>query len=288
MYSNLQNGIIIRQANFDDYVPLANFLSFEYFVHRHLDWRTSLDWLGKKPFLIAEYNHEIIACFAAPNDVVSTTWVRVFACAPSFPKEEIWELLFERALEIFDSKIKTVGALGLLNWFVHLIEKTRFRLTQEIIVLERSDPRTIYDGLGNEYFIRKLDPEDLPDVVKLDEISFPPLWQMPMETMRLAYLQSGYSTVIEKDQQIIGYQITTDALSSAHLARIAVRPDIQKKGLAGFLLTDVINYYQKIGISRLTVNTQNDNFASQMLYKKFGFQRLNEQYPVYTFQICED
>ncbi|PKN87905.1 MAG: hypothetical protein CVU46_02870 [Chloroflexi bacterium HGW-Chloroflexi-8] len=283
----MHNGIEIRQASFEDYVPLANFLSFEYFVHRHLDWRTSLDWLGKEPFLIAEYNQEIIACFAAPNDVASTTWVRVFACANSFPKDEIWDLFFEKALDIFDSKIKTVGALGILNWFVHMIAKTRFKLTQEIIVLERSDSSSVDDKIGNEYFIRKLDPDDLPYVVELDELSFPPLWQMPMETMRLAYLQSGYSTVIEKDQQIIGYQITTDALSSAHLARIAVRPDLQKRGLAGFLLTDVINYYQKIGISRLTVNTQNDNFASQMLYKKFGFERLNEHYPVYTFQIYE-
>ena len=283
----MHNGIEIRQASFEDYVPLANFLSFEYFVHRHLDWRTSLDWLGKEPFLIAEYNQEIIACFAAPNDVASTTWVRVFACANSFPKDEIWDLFFEKALDIFDSKIKTVGALGILNWFVHMIEKTKFKLTQEIIVLERSDSSSVDDKIGNEYFIRKLDPDDLPYVVELDELSFPPLWQMPMETMRLAYLQSGYSTVIEKDQQIIGYQITTDALSSAHLARIAVRPDLQKRGLAGFLLTDVINYYQKIGISRLTVNTQNDNFASQMLYKKFGFERLNEHYPVYTFQIYE-
>jgi len=283
----MQNEIKIRPASFDDYVPLANFLSFEYFVHRHLDWRTSLDWLGKDPFLIAEFNHEIVACFAAPNDVVTTTWVRLYACASSFPKDEIWERFFEKAIQLFDTRIKTVGALGILNWFVHMIEKTSFKQTQEIIVLERNDPIKLNNGLGNELFIRKLDPDDLVDVAKLDEGCFPPLWQMPLETMRLAYLQSGYSTVIEKNQQIIGYQITTDALSSAHLARIAIRPDIQKQGLAGFLLTDVINYYQKMGITRLTVNTQNDNFASQMLYKKFGFQRMDEHYPVYTFRINE-
>jgi ribosomal protein S18 acetylase RimI-like enzyme len=275
----------IRPANFEDYVALANFLSFEYFIHRHLDWRSALDWLGRQPFLIAERNHEIVACFAAPNDAPDSTWVRLFACSATQAREEIWEMFLEKALAILDSNIKVIAALGIENWFKNMIGKSRFALTQEIIVLERNEPEPVNPKLGKAFFLRKMDPGDLPEVAELDRCCFPSLWQMPVETMEFAYAQSGYSTVIEQGERIIGYQISTEALSSAHLARISVHPSLQAQGIAGALLADLINNYQKMDITRITVNTQNDNLASQMLYKKYGFRLLPEHYPVYTFQI---
>jgi len=103
--------------------------------------------------------------------------------------------------------------------------------------------------------------------------------------MNLAFLQSGYATVVENNDNVIGYQITTENLSAAHLARIAVLPEFQKNGIAGYLVSDLINFYKKSGFSRITVNTQNDNQSSAMLYKKFGFSLLPDHYPVFTYQL---
>lgn len=283
----MHKDIIIRQANIEDYVPLANFLSFEYFIHRHLDWRSALDWLGKQPFFIAERNHDVIACFAAPNDVSTATWVRLFACSSSISREEIWQVFFEKMLIILDPKINKIGVLAIENWLNHLIEKTQFQLTQEIIVLERSSSNSVERKNRPDLFLRMMNRDDLEIVSELDALCFPALWQLPLDTMKLAFLQSGYATVIENHGKIIGYQITTENLSSAHLARIAVLPDHQNEGVAGFLLTDLINNYKKLGISRITVNTQSDNHNSLRLYLKHEFTQLPERYPVYTFQISQ-
>lgn len=281
----MQKEIIIRKATFDDYASLANFLSFEYFIHRHLDWRSALDWLGKHPFLIAERDNEILACFAAPNDVPDSTWVRLFACSASISRQEVWEIFFENAIQLFSSNIEIIGALAIENWFLHLIEKTKFHLTQEIIVLEKTINEYIDIKKRRDIQIRLMDSDDLIRVAELDSICFPSLWQMPRETMNLAYLQSGYATVVESSEEIIGYQLTTENLSSAHLARIAVLPEFQNNGIAGVLVSDLMNYYKKTGFSRITVNTQNDNKTSTLLYKKFGFSLLPEHYPVFTYPL---
>ena len=63
----MANNIKTRPAKKNDFSELANFLSFEYFVHRHLDWRSSLDWLGHQPFLIAENEREIVAIFGVSS-----------------------------------------------------------------------------------------------------------------------------------------------------------------------------------------------------------------------------
>lgn len=277
--------IVIRKATFEDYTALANFLSFEYFIHRHLDWRSALDWLGKQPFLIAERDHEIVACFASPNDVPDSTWVRIFACSASISRQEIWEKFYIRSLEQNFPSIKLIGALAIENWFLHLIEKTNFRFTQEIIVYEKSIHEFIEIKKRKDLQIRQMDISDLRVVAELDSVCFPSLWQMPFETMNLAFLQSGYATVVENNEDIIGYQISTENLSSAHLARIAVLPEFQKNGIAGYLVSDLINFYKKTGFSRITVNTQNDNKSSSMLYKKFGFSLLPDHYPVFTCQL---
>ena len=41
----------VRTARPDDRQALANLIHFEVYVHRHLDWRHPLDWLGCQPYL---------------------------------------------------------------------------------------------------------------------------------------------------------------------------------------------------------------------------------------------
>ncbi len=281
----MSSKLLVRQAVSNDYVALSHFLSYEYFIHRHLDWRTALDWLGQQPFLIVEQDSEIVACFTAPNEVSSVSWVRLFACSARVSRREVWELCFQQALPLFPATITSITALGIENWFVKLMRDTPFIVVQEIIVFERLEQKLPDFLLPNDLFIRQMEPQDLRTVATLDAICFPPLWQMPLETLQLAYLQSGYASVIEQDDQIIAYQITTESLSSAHLARIAVLPQFQRAGVGATILADVISYFKKRNVKRLTVNTQNDNYYSQGLYKKFGFHLAPERYPVFLHKI---
>jgi ribosomal-protein-alanine N-acetyltransferase len=93
------------------------------------------------------------------------------------------------------------------------------------------------------------------------------------------------ATVAEADGQILGYQLSTRNPLGAHLARLAVRPEMQGRGLGRALIADLIQQAERHGMYHLTVNTQSDNLSSLALYKKIGFSETGERYPVYQLQV---
>ena len=69
----------VRTALLSDQKQIGSFLNRAGAMHRHLDWRSPLDWLGYDQFLILEESSKIKAlliCTAEPGEVF---WMRVFA-----------------------------------------------------------------------------------------------------------------------------------------------------------------------------------------------------------------
>ena len=92
------------------------------------------------------------------------------------------------------------------------------------------------------------------------------------------------ATVAESKEGIVGYQFTTGHGPRAHLARLAVHPKLQGHGVGRALLSICSATLTRMGIRRLSVNTQSDN-SFPKFYKKMGFIRTGEEYPVYTFDV---
>ena len=128
-------------------------------------------------------------------------------------------------------------------------------------------------------------PEDLPEVYKIDAASFTPLWQNAVDSINLAYQQALYATVIEEDQNILGYQISSPTPYGAHLGRLATSKEHQNIGIGYALLHDLLTKLSQQKITRISVNTQENNQISRRLYKKAGFIETNEAYPVYLYLI---
>ena len=126
---------------------------------------------------------------------------------------------------------------------------------------------------------------DLPAVAEVDAAAFDPLWQNSLPSLERAYPQAVLATVIEANGQVLGYQLSTRNPLGAHLARLAVRPELQGFGLGRALIADLIQQADRHAMYRLTVNTQSDNAASLALYKKTGFRETGERFPVYQLQI---
>ncbi len=281
MYSSLE----IRPAIESDQTKLDFFLRYEFFIHQHLDWQPVLDWLGFQPFYLAIHEGEIIACLAAPSDVNEVAWVRLFACSSLYSRKEIWNLLIESIITSYQGKISTIAALGIHQWFVDLLLKQSFMIHQNIIVFEWfknivSQPNSL-PGL----VIRPVEFIELNEVAILDARCFTPLWQLTEHSMKRAYQQAGYTTVAVYQGKIIGYQMSTESYSSAHLARLAVDPDFQGNNIGKVLLFDLFTHYSNSGINKITVNTQDDNFSSKTLYSHTGFIQTDEKYPVLIRRI---
>jgi len=275
----------VRPADLSDQQQLSNLIFFENRLHRHLDWRSPLEWLGAPFYWALDDSGQIMAALACPPEREGIAWVRLFVYSGRWSAENAWAMLWQTAREeIARAGGAKVAAIAIQPWFQNLLGASGFENRQQIVLLEwRYQPTAARETAGIR--IRKMTEADLPEVEKTDAASFDPLWQNPLETLRRAYAQALYATVAESENGIIGYQISTGGGQRAHLARLAVHPAVQGKGAGRALLKDLFVSLTYMGILRLSVNTQSDNQASLSLYQRMGFMRTGEQFPVYTFDI---
>jgi ribosomal protein S18 acetylase RimI-like enzyme len=278
----------VRPADLSDHQQLSNLIFFENRLHRHLDWRSPLEWLGAPFYWALDEGGQITAALACPTEREGIAWVRLFVYSGRWSAENAWNMLWSTAKdEIARVGGAKVAAIAIQPWFQNLLAASAFENRQQIVLLEwRYQPSAAREVNGIR--IRKMMETDLPEVEKTDAASFDPLWQNPLETLRRAYAQALYATVAENENGIIGYEISTGSGQRAHLARLAVHPAVQGKGAGRALLSDLFRNLIYMGISRLSVNTQSDNQASLSLYQRMGFVRTGEQYPVYTFDVSSN
>ena len=279
---------LVRPADLSDHQQLSNLIFFESRLHRHLDWRSPLEWLGAPFYWALDEGGQITAALACPPEREGIAWVRLFVYTGRWSAENAWNMLWSTAREeISHTGGAKVSAIAIQPWFQDILAESGFENRQQIVMLE-------WRGFASQLTarqhasrirIRKMLADHLPDVEKTDAASFEPLWQNSLETLRRAFSQALYATVAENETGIIGYQLTTGGGQRAHLARLAVHPAVRGKGAGSALLSDLFTYISYAGISRLSVNTQNDNQASLSLYQRMGFVRTGEQYPVYTFDV---
>ena len=276
---------LVRQADLKDRQQLSNLIFFESRLHRHLDWRSPLEWLGAPFYWALEEAGQISAALACPPEARGIAWVRLFVYAGRWSAENAWNMLWSTARhEIAEAGGAKVAAIAIQPWFQEVLAGCGFENRQQIVMLEwRYQPSAARQASG--IHIRRMMEADLPDVESTDAASFDPLWHNPLDTLRRALGQALYATVAESEDGIIGYQLSTGGGQRAHLARLAVHPAVQGKGAGRALLSDLFDYLTYTGVQRLSVNTQNDNNVSLSLYQRMGFVRTGEQYPVYTYDV---
>ena len=276
---------LVRPANIADHQKLSNLIFFESRLHRHLDWRSPLDWLGAPFYWALDDGRQITAAFACPMEAEGIAWVRLFVHAGSWSAENAWNALWYAArVEIAQAGGARVAVIAMQPWFQQILVASHFKNIQQIVMLEwQYQPWAGSEAQG--IHVRKMLETDIPDVEKTDITSFDPLWQNSLETLHRAYAQSLIATVAENDTGIIGYQLSTGGGHRAHLARLAVNSSMQGRGVGRALLGDLFSKLVNNGIYHLSVNTQSDNAVSLSLYQKMGFIRTGEQYPVYVFDV---
>ncbi|MBI3738622.1 MAG: GNAT family N-acetyltransferase [Chloroflexi bacterium] len=284
--ASLRAGLQVRPALPADHQQIADLTLFESHVHRHLDWRAPLEWLGHSPYWVLEERGRITAALACPPDPDSIAWIRLFAFASHLSGPEAWSPLWTAARhELSERGNATVAAIPVQRWFDPILAESGFNFTQHIVMLEWNDQPAKQAAISPDITIRAMNPEDLPRVVDTDAAAFVPLWQNSLNALSKSYSQAIYASVAENASGVIGYQLSTGNSIGTHLARLAVRPDAQGKDVGAALVSDLICQMRARGIVRISVNTQADNAVSLALYHKLGFHRTGEQYPVYTYRV---
>jgi ribosomal-protein-alanine N-acetyltransferase len=281
MFHNLR----IRPAKLSDKTGIEELMNSGLYVHRHLDWRTTVDWLGKEPFFVAENNYGICSVLACIPEPAKIGWVRAFATNRTSELNGDWNVLFSKVMDYYqDHPIKMLPAMGIQEWFSDLLKRHGFHFLQYVVVL-KWDAGKSFDHSSPEINMRLMKETDTIEVTEVDNQAFELLWQIPSAAMILALHQSAYSTVAFINGKVIGYQLSTSRMGTAHLARLAVLPSYQGRSIGQALVNDMLTHFSKLGISEITVNTQSDNAASLTLYKKMNFRSTGETYPVFLYEL---
>lgn len=280
-------GLQVRRALPQDHRQISNLIFQESNTHRHLDWRTALEWLGERNYWVLEEHGAILAALACPEDPPDVAWIRLFTHSAHLTGPEAWSALWSVArAEIFSANPRAqVASIVMKQWFQSLLMDSDFERRLNIVLLELKNEEYRPTRINTNIRLRLMREADLHEVTQVDIESFGGFWHNTHDALRRAFLQSFYSTVAENENGMIGYQISTGSLFGVHLARLAVRPEAQSMGAGSTLVADLVQHSGALQAGRLSVNTQDDNAASLNLYKKMGFVRTGEEFPVFVSSL---
>jgi ribosomal protein S18 acetylase RimI-like enzyme len=114
-------------------------------------------------------------------------------------------------------------------------------------------------------------PGQLDELALLDAATFDPLWHFGRRDL-FELLMRGRIQVAWWEGQMVGYSaVCANTQSEGQLARLAVHPNFQGRGIGRALLSEAIRYAAN-EFSVLVLNTQTNNSRSQSLYRGLGFR----------------
>ena len=274
----INTNLQVRHAVMEDYQQIANLMFYEANVHRHLDWRTPLDWLGAPNYWVLEDGAQITAALACPEDPPQVGWIRLFGHLSNLSLMDAWHPLWDVARH----QNIPMAAIVVKRWFQNLLLSSGFEFKQNIVLLELKKENYRFFPIPKDIYIRMMTVDDLQAVAQLDIDSFGPFWHNSLDALKRAHSQAIHATVAEDASGIVGYQLSTGNLFGSHLARLGVRNEAQGQGIGSALVSDLIQRLDAT-TARLSVNTQADTVASLALYKKIGFTHTGENYPVLVY-----
>jgi ribosomal-protein-alanine N-acetyltransferase len=120
--------------------------------------------------------------------------------------------------------------------------------------------------------IRRMLPEDVDSVIKIEEKSFGAHhWSKDSFMQELNNELAWYYSILSPKGDLAGYAGTWHILDEAHITNISVSPEFRRKHYGEALLRRIIDdcYSEKIKYITLEVRVSND--AAIGLYSKYGF-----------------
>lgn len=134
--------------------------------------------------------------------------------------------------------------------------------------------------------IRAMLESDLEEVIHLDRLSFSMPW--PESAFKYELFENPYSFLLvaeilypDSQQMVVGAIVVWMILDEAHVATIAVHPELRRKGIAGRLLAAALQKAIKLGARKATLEVRSKNLPAQELYHKFRFEVVGRRHRYY-------
>jgi ribosomal-protein-alanine N-acetyltransferase len=120
--------------------------------------------------------------------------------------------------------------------------------------------------------------EDVPEVVAIDQVSFPSPWSENTYRQELQQNPVAYLFVAESlekvgpQKAVIGYIGFWFIVDEAHISTFAVAPRWRRKGFGRMILDEALNKARQLGAEWITLEVRESNQAAINLYEQYGFE----------------
>ncbi len=145
------------------------------------------------------------------------------------------------------------------------------------------------------FIVRRMQEQDIPDVMEIERRSFPSPWPESAYRYELLYRSDSRFYVLRpagepppatgwrdrlwsalrrgEGPPLLGYIGLRLYRDTAHISTFAIHPDWRGRGLGEFLLLAALEKALDNGVRRVTLEVRASNRVAQQLYIKVGFVR---------------
>lgn len=93
--------------------------------------------------------------------------------------------------------------------------------------------------------------------------------------------QNSYYVIAKLDNTAVGFAGIKQVLDEADIMNIVTKKDLRGNGIGTLLFKHIIDYAIKKGITKLTLEVNENNITAINLYKKFGFEQISKREKYY-------
>lgn len=163
-----------------------------------------------------------------------------------------------------------------------VFESYGFESYQAVDILQKRGGKV--GGGDSPGTVRDFRSGEWPRIEEVDSLAFEPFWRLDKEAFSNMCVD-GRCLVAEVEGRIVGYAVGSIEGWAATLSRLAVRPDMQRKGIGGWLVCEALAWFSALGCNTVSVSTQDYNDAAKVLYRKFGFHPTSRKLWVLKYRV---
>jgi len=265
---------------------LARFLNANNLSFNNLDWFSPNERFNEPGCFAAIEDQQIKALLSATPECPEVAWLRFFHAERDGEYARYFKALFLEAKNILQGLgAQSFFSLVPYDWLERLLRSEGFKPTDTIVTLQCNFSEVSHAKVDPGLIIRQMTYRDMAAVEAIDTSAFEPAWQLNRSSLVKTYHLSTWHSVAILEGEIIGYQMSTSTFDSAHLARLAVDPRWQRRGVGHRLVEDMLDTLSAIGVSSYSVNTQASNHQSLSLYHSLGFEREDRDILVMSLKL---
>ena len=117
---------------------------------------------------------------------------------------------------------------------------------------------------------------DMAALLSIEQACFEDLWRYDTAGFTDVAATHPYFVVAELNGKVVGYQFNALDSDYGYLVRIAVHPSAEGQQIGVRLMAEAIRFFERERVTRIMLNSQDNNTHAHRLYEWFGFVRIQQ------------